>query len=112
MPLILSPCLLLFIDKVLLCHTESNFIMLFDVFHPEVLYKYNSQLITQHFIYIQLSSMFCQGDMFKPYKVILRPSKKTDPRAVFLLLHCGIPNSYKFLLQNYKIHELVYIELV
>ena len=27
--------------------------------------------------------MFCQGDMFRPYKIILRPSKKTDPRAVF-----------------------------
>ena len=24
----------------------------------------------------------CQGNMFRPYKVIIRPSKKTDPRAV------------------------------
>ena len=39
------------------------------------------QLITQHFIYMQ-KSIFCQGDMFRPYKVILRPSKKTDPRVV------------------------------
>ena len=27
------------------------------------------------------NSIFCQGDMFRPYKVILRPSKKTDPRV-------------------------------
>jgi len=39
--------------------------------------------------------MFFQGDMFRPYKVTLRPSKKTDPRAVYVLLHCGIPNAYK-----------------
>ena len=60
----------------------------------------------------KLSNMFCQGDMFQPYKVILRPSKETDPRAVYALLHCGIPNVYKFFVQNCKIHKLVYIELV
>ena len=38
--------------------------------------------------------------MFRPYKVILRPSNKTDPRAVYVLLHCGIPNAYKFMLQG------------
>ena len=54
--------------------------------------------------------------MFLPSKVILRPSKKTDPRAVYVSLHCRIPDAYKFLLQEYKIqnkiHKLVYIELV
>jgi len=30
--------------------------------------------------------------MFRPYKIILRPSKKTDPRVVYVSLHCGIPN--------------------
>ena len=34
--------------------------------------------------------------MFRPYKVILRPSKKTDPRDVYVSMHCGIPNAYKF----------------
>jgi len=38
--------------------------------------------------------------MFRPYKVIIRPSKKTDPRAVYVSLYCGIPNAYKFLLQS------------
>jgi len=28
--------------------------------------------------------------MFRLYKVILRPSKKTDPRVVYVSLQCGI----------------------
>ena len=32
--------------------------------------------------------------MFRPYKVILRPSKKTDPRTVYVSLHCGISNAF------------------
>ena len=55
------------------------------------------------------SSVFCQGDMFRPYKVSLRPSKKTDPRVVYVSMHCGIPNAYKFLLEKCKIHKLVSI---
>jgi len=43
------------------------------------------QSITQHFIY--KNSIFCQGDMFRPYKVILRPSKKTDPTVVCFIAH-------------------------
>ena len=39
------------------------------------------QSITLHFISIQLSTVFCQGDMFRPYKIIIRPSKKADQRA-------------------------------
>jgi len=50
--------------------------------------------------------------MFRPYKVILSPSKKTDPRLVYVLLHCGIPNAYKFLLEECKVHNLVYVEPV
>ena len=41
--------------------------------------------------------MFYQGDMFRPYKVILRPFKKPDPRVVYVSLHCGIQNAYKIL---------------
>ena len=44
--------------------------------------------------------------MFRTYKVILRPSKKTDPRVICVSLHCGIPNIYKFLLEKCKIHCL------
>ena len=58
------------------------------------------------------NSIFCQGDRFRPYKVIFRPSKKTDPRAVYVSLYCGIPNAYKFLLEKCKVHKLVYVELV
>ena len=32
--------------------------------------------------------------MFGLYKVILRPSKKTDARVVYVSLHCGIQNAY------------------
>jgi len=48
--------------------------------------------------------------MFRPYKAILRPSKKTDPRVVYVSLQCGIPNAYKFLLEKCKIHKLVYFQ--
>ena len=50
--------------------------------------------------------------MFRPYTVILRHFKKTDPRVVYVSLHCGIPNASKFLSEKCKIHKLVYVELV
>ena len=50
--------------------------------------------------------------MFGPYKVVIRPSKKTDPRVVHVSFHCGTPNTYKFLLEKCKIHMFVYVELV
>jgi len=50
--------------------------------------------------------------MFLPYNVILRPSKKTDLRVVYVSLHCGIQNAYKFLLEKCKVHKLVHVELV
>jgi len=43
--------------------------------------------------------------MFQFNKVILRPSKKTDPRVVYVSLQCGIPTAYKFLLEKCKIHK-------
>ena len=48
--------------------------------------------------------------MFRPYKVILRPFKKTDPRVVYVSLHCGIQNACKLLLEKCKIHNFVYVE--
>ena len=50
--------------------------------------------------------------MLRRYKFVFRPSKKTDPRAVYVSLHCGIPNAYKFLLEKCKIHKLEYVEHV
>ena len=50
--------------------------------------------------------------MFRHYKVILRPFKKTEPRAVYVSSHCGIPNASRFLLEKCKIHKLVCVELV
>jgi len=50
--------------------------------------------------------------MFRPYKLILRPSKKTDPIFVYISFHCGIPNASKCLLEKCKIHALVYGEFV
>ena len=32
--------------------------------------------------------------MFRPYRVILRPSKKTDPRAVYVSLHPWDPTMH------------------
>ena len=49
--------------------------------------------------------------MFRPYTFILRPSKKTDPRAVYVSLQYGIPNASKFLLEKCKIRKIVYVEL-
>ena len=38
--------------------------------------------------------------MFRTYKVILRPSKKTEPRVVYISLLCGIPDVYTFFQRN------------
>ena len=37
--------------------------------------------------------------MFRPQWVILRPSKKTDPKLhiCFTETHCGIPNAHRML---------------
>ena len=81
-------------------------------FRSVITYKYNTSddNRTLYFIYNK-NSIFCQGDMFRPYRIILRPSKKTDPRFVYVSLHCGIRNAYNCLFENRKIHELVYVEL-
>ena len=50
--------------------------------------------------------------MFRPYRVILRPSKKTDPRVVYVSLYRGTRKAYKFLLEKYKIYKLVYVAYV
>jgi len=50
--------------------------------------------------------------MFRPYKGILRPFKKTDPRVVYVSMRCVIPNTYNFLLEKREIHKRVYVELV
>ena len=39
-------------------------------------------------------------------------SEKRDPRVVYVSLYCEVPNDYKFLSQNCKIHKIVYAELV
>jgi len=49
--------------------------------------------------------------MFPPHKVILKSSEKTDPRVVYVSLHCGIPDAFKFLLEKCKIHKLLYAVL-
>ena len=48
-----------------------------------------------HFILYTIKIVYCQGDMFRPYWGIHRPSKKTDPRIVYISLYCGIPNAVK-----------------
>jgi len=60
--------------------------------------KYNTSVDnTTLYLYTKIIYIyiFCQGDMFRPYKVILRLSKKTDSRVVYVSLHCGMPNAYK-----------------
>jgi len=44
--------------------------------------KYNTSVDNTTLYLCTMKQYICQGDMFWPYKVIIRPSKKTDPRAV------------------------------
>jgi len=37
--------------------------------------------------------LFCQSDMFRPYKIILRHSKETDTKVVYVSLQWNINNS-------------------
>jgi len=41
------------------------------------------------FRFVYKNNIFCQSDIFGPYKVILRPSKKTDPGVVWISLLGG-----------------------
>ena len=47
-----------------------------------VLYKHNASFDNTTLYLYTIKSYICQGNMFRRYKVIMRPSKKTDPRAV------------------------------
>jgi hypothetical protein len=43
--------------------------------------------------------------------VIFTPSEKTDPRAIYILIHWGFQNAYKLYCRNFKIRNFVYIEI-
>ena len=49
--------------------------------------------------------------MFRPYKVIIRPSKKTDPRAVLYFTALWDPLYLHAFVTECKVHKLVYIAL-
>ena len=49
--------------------------------------------------------------MFRPYKFILRPYNKTDPRVVYVSLHCGILNASKFCYRSVKYMSLYMLNL-
>jgi hypothetical protein len=46
------------------------------------------------------------------YYVILRPSEKTYPRAIYIPKHCGIPNAYRLYYMNVKCISLYILECV
>ena len=49
--------------------------------------------------------------MFRPYKVI-RPSKKTEPRAVLCFTALRDPKCLLVFVTECKVHKFIYIELV
>jgi len=50
-----------------------------------ITYKYNTSVDNTTLYLYTKNSIFCQGDMFRPYKVVPRPSKKTNSRVVYVL---------------------------
>jgi len=46
---------------------------------------------------------------FDLYWVIYRPSGKTDPRTVYISMHCGIPNANRLCYMNVKCISFVLI---
>ena len=64
--------------------------------------------LTQQFIY---NGIFVRATCFD---LVGHPQAVQEDRSksCLVLLHCGIPNAYKFLLQEHIVHKLVYIEVV
>ena len=50
--------------------------------------------------------------MFRPYKVIIMPSRKTDPRAVLCFTALWDPKCLLVFVTECKVRKFVYIELV
>jgi len=59
--------------------------------HPGQVLGGSLPLLSPPLYLYTIKQYICQGNMFLPHKVIIRPSKKTDPRAKLCSLHCGIP---------------------
>ena len=51
------------------------------------------QSITQHFILYTITIVYCQGNMFRPLLGHLQALWETDPRAIYIKVHCRIPNA-------------------
>jgi len=69
-----------------------------------------NHLLTRHFILY--ARVYLSGRHF--FDLVGHPQALQEDRSkiCLVLLHCGIPNAYKFLLQEHTVHKLVYIELV
>ena len=54
------------------------------------------QSITQHFILYTIKIVYCQGDMFRPLLGHLQAlCEKTDPRAIYISMHCNLCDSLR-----------------
>ena len=74
-------------------------------------YKYNMSVDNKtHYLYTKIV-YFVRATGFDLIGSSSGPPRRHS-RVVYVSLHCGIPNSYKFLLEKCKIHKLVYVELV
>ena len=58
------------------------------------------QSITQHFIYIQYNNIFVRTTCFDLTSSLSGPPRRQIQELYYVSLHCGIPNAYKFLLQE------------
>ena len=47
--------------------------------------------------------------MFRPYKVIIRPSKKTDPRALLSFTALWDPKCLQVFVTECEVHTFVYM---
>ena len=64
------------------------------------------QSITQKFIFYIIKIVYCQGDMFRPSLGHLQALWEIDPIAIYISMHCGIPNAYRLYYRNVKYMSL------
>ena len=50
--------------------------------------------------------------MFRPLLGHLQPSGETDPRAIYISMHCGIPNALRLCYMNVKYVSLYILKYV
>jgi len=77
---------------------------------PHTSYKYNTSINNTTFYFIY-NGIFVRATCFD---LVGHPQafQENRSKSYLVLLHCGIPNAYKVLLQEHNVHKLVYNEPV